>query len=145
ILLATAIIGYVTFQSQPLPIDSLVQADVLPRGNRATLLLDDGRTIELWSQQDGLVVVQNIKYAEGTEILNIDETHKEQGLISGSPIGGSIRSLQLITPKGGMYRLTLSDGTKVWLNAASSLKYPSQFTGDSRVVELAGEGYFEVA
>ena len=51
----------------------------------------------------------------------------------------------ITTPRGGEYQLVLPDGTKVWLNAASSLKFPSAFTGKSRDVELTGEAYFEVA
>ena len=51
----------------------------------------------------------------------------------------------LATPRGGQYQLVLPDGTKVWLNAASSIKYPTVFTGNSREVEITGEAYFEVA
>src|SRR5690606_471479 len=53
--------------------------------------------------------------------------------------------LMLSTPKGGMYSVTMSDGTTVWLNAESTLKYPSRFDDDARVVELEGEAFFDVA
>jgi transmembrane sensor len=51
----------------------------------------------------------------------------------------------ITTPRGGQYQLTIPDGSKVWLNAASSLKFPVRFSGVKRVVQLSGEGYFEVA
>jgi ferric-dicitrate binding protein FerR (iron transport regulator) len=51
----------------------------------------------------------------------------------------------LSTPRGGQYQLTLPDGSKVWLNAASSIHYPTAFTGKERSVEITGEAYFEVA
>jgi ferric-dicitrate binding protein FerR (iron transport regulator) len=50
----------------------------------------------------------------------------------------------LSTPKGGQYQLILPDGSKVWLNAASSIRYPTAFVGNSRIVEITGEAYFEV-
>jgi transmembrane sensor len=52
---------------------------------------------------------------------------------------------QVVTPKGRKWQLTLSDGTKVWLNAASSVRYPISFVGKERIVEVSGETYFEVA
>ena len=51
----------------------------------------------------------------------------------------------ITTPKGGQYQLVLADGSKVWLNAASSLRFPTVFKGNERKVELSGEGYFEIS
>ncbi len=56
-----------------------------------------------------------------------------------APVYNTIR-----TPRGGQFKLELSDGSRVWLNAASSLRFPTTFSGDQRIVELSGEAYFEV-
>ena len=61
-----------------------------------------------------------------------------------TPVMSSL-STALKLQKGGQYQLSLSDGTQVWLNAASTLKYPIAFSGKERIVELNGEAYFEVA
>ncbi|MFC3199139.1 FecR family protein [Parapedobacter deserti] len=108
--------------------------DVAPGGNRATLTLADGRTVDLNEAQSGIVVGDGITYLDGTEVLGSDATERQP----------TARNLRLTTPEGGTYQVTLSDGTKVWLNAASSLNYPSRFSGGERVVELEGEAYFEV-
>lgn len=105
--------------------------DVSPGGNLATLTLADGSIIQLSTEQHGIVVGQDITYSDGSVILGWDDLDVEH--------------LQLTTPKGGTYQLTLSDGTKVWLNAASTLRYPSRFTSKERVVELEGEAFFDVS
>ncbi len=110
--------------------------DIPPGGNRATLKLADGRAIDLSSERSGIIVNgENIIYNDGTELE-----------LPPSGAGGleNVEELVLSTPKGGIYQVTLPDGSKIWLNAASKLKYPSRFTGDERVVELSGEAYFSV-
>ncbi|HWK56813.1 MAG TPA: FecR domain-containing protein [Parapedobacter sp.] len=110
----------------------LPPADVASGGNRATLTLADGRRINLSETQTGIVVGQGqILYEEGEqELVDLE--------------GGEVVPLELSVPRGGTYQITLADGTKVWLNAESTLKYPSRFDGNERVVELEGEAYFSV-
>lgn len=110
--------------------------EVLPGGNRAVLTLADGRTITLDEAQDGIVIGEgNIAYNDGSMVL-------EQAF---DDYGDHIPSAVLATPKGGTYNVQLPDGSKVWLNAASTLTYPIRFGGRERVVELEGEAYFEVS
>jgi len=113
--------------------------DVAPGGNKATLTLADGSKIDLNSSKNGVLTAQ-----PGTHIV------KQSGQLAYQAAAGDQRVAQvsyniLTTPKGGQYQLTLVDGTKVWLNAASSLKFPTVFSGTERIVELTGEAFFEVA
>lgn len=107
------------------------QVTILPGGNRATLILADGRSIDLSESQSGIVLGRELTYGDGSLVLGEESISETQQLI-------------MKIPKGGTYQVTLPDGTKVWLNAESILKYPSRFEGFQRRVNLSGEAYFEV-
>ncbi|MCX2453940.1 FecR family protein [Pedobacter sp. PLR] len=112
---------------------------ILPGGNKAVLTLSDGSQIELDDMANGEIAkesgVKITKTADGRLLYTVRE-----GLAHVKPAFNTIS-----TPRGGQYQVALPDGTMVWLNAASSLKYPSSFTGKDRLVALTGEAYFEVA
>src|SRR5690606_2812567 len=117
-------------------------ADIGPGGNRATLTLADGSTVDLSEAQSGIIVGEGINYTDGSAVLG-EHVNEE----AAEPMGGMLARPAvhvLTTPKGGTYQITLSDGTNVWLNSASTLKYPARFEENERVVELEGEAYFEV-
>jgi ferric-dicitrate binding protein FerR (iron transport regulator) len=115
------------------------KTDIQPGGNKALLTLADGSTIILDSAQNGALSTQgNIR------IIKLDDgqlTYNRSGARSSSKVLYNTIS----TPNGGQYQLTLADGSQVWLNAASSIRFPASFTGKERRVEITGEAYFEVA
>ena len=122
-----------TLQKTSPPLEIPVsQEDRLPGANKATLTLSDGKKIELGSRplqtivDEGLIIHNDgsgLSYAESAVVVY-----------------NTMR-----TPNGGQYKLTMADGTKVWLNAASSITYPTSFPGNTREVSITGEAYFEVA
>jgi ferric-dicitrate binding protein FerR (iron transport regulator) len=115
----------------------VVIMDIHPGSNKAILQLADGKKIILDSSANGDLLIQG-----NTTIIKSDGQIDYTG---NQNAAGETLYNTVTTPKGGQYRLTLSDGSKVWLNAASSIRYPVVFTGNDRSVIITGEAYFEVA
>ena len=118
-------LNYNTDTDKKLP--TIAAADILPGSNNATIKLADGKTIMLNDPNGIKVSSEGVTYSNGN-LISAAENNS---------------SATLITPRGGQYKITLSDGTKVWLNSGSSLEYPMKFSAN-REVRLTGEAYFEV-
>ncbi|GGM89349.1 iron dicitrate transporter FecR [Dyadobacter beijingensis] len=116
----------------------IINNDIQPGGNKALLTLSDGKTIELDHVSKGVLTRQGdvsvIKTGDGQLAYRVSKEAKS------ARIGYNI----LKTPRGGQYHLVLPDGSKVWLNAASSIRYPTAFDDVARRVEINGEAYFEI-
>lgn len=135
VLLATAVGWHIINEKKPAKIPAVVTKEISPGGNKALLTIADGSTIALDSSNIGIIAVEE----------NAAITNKDGELVY--DVKGSAHRVSfntLTTPKGGQYKIILPDGSKAWLNAASSIKYPVAFTGKERRVEVSGEVYFEV-
>ncbi len=139
VVLGVALTGYWWSKGPDKP--ALVQQkkplDPLPGRPGAVLTLADGAKVVLDSMRNGLIATQNGAKVE----LNDNK-------LSYAPMdkaGGSVVYNLLSTPNGRQFHIELPDGTGVWLNAASSIRYPTVFSEKERKVTVTGEAYFEVA
>lgn len=124
-------------QSSPSIPVAAFKNDVPPGGNHAVLTLADGKQITLDSAGNGTLGQQG-----ATTIFKLNNgqlAYQENGTTP-----QQVSYNKITTPRGGQFQIVLPDGTKVWMNAASSLRFPTAFTGNDRQVELSGEAYFEV-
>jgi transmembrane sensor len=125
-------------KQRPAPPAGIVKKDVGPGGNKATLTLANGTTIQLDTVQRGAITRQG-----NSRVLKMDD-----GRLAYEPVTKKTESPvynTLSTPRGGQYQLTLPDGSRVWLNAASSITYPTAFTNaEQRNVKITGEVYIDV-
>lgn len=118
------------------------KSDIGPGGNKAILTLANGKKIVLNGARNGLLATQRNTEIKKTEDGKITYT-ADQSLSDKS--SANVQYNTITTPRGGQYQVTLPDGSRVFLNAASSLSFPTAFNGNERKVELTGEAYFEVA
>jgi transmembrane sensor len=119
-----------------------VVSDVAPGGNKALLTLADGSTIVLDNAANGVVAQEG--NAEVVKLKNGQLMYKTaDGNLAGASTELTYNTLS--TPKGGEYKIVLPDGSQVWLNAESSITYPTAFNAKERKVQVTGEAYFEVA
>lgn len=139
VLIISTVGGYLLLNNNLQKEQSIANAitDFAPGSNKAILTLGNGKHITLNDAQNGELANQG----------NTTISKAEDGAVVYSQNGKGQCEIRntLSTPRGGEYRLVLADGTKAYLNAASSINYPASFTGNFREVEITGEVYFEVA
>ena len=123
---------------QPSAENQSIANEVLPGGNKAVLTLGNGETVMLDDAKTGEVARQGntqVYKTAGGEVVYKSEGNEMEEVVYHT----------LSTPRGGQYKLILPDGSGVWLNSASSIRYATVFSGSERMVEVTGEAYFEIA
>ena len=113
--------------------------NIVPGSNKATLTLANGEVIVLDKEHNGALAKQG-----SVQIIKLNNGQLAYKAGQANDAGKQVSFNTLSTPPGGQYQITLPDGTVVWMNAVSSLTFPTAFTGKDRTVKLKGEAYFEV-
>lgn len=139
---ALLIISLFVFKPKSEEIDTLLQSsEIKPVSGVVTLKLSDGREVTL----DSLKVDDNLISSNGVEVNVSANELSYQSSISTIYIDDTqVAYNELYIPKGRSFSLILSDGSKVWLNAESSIRYPVTFNNSERIIELRGEAFFDV-
>ena len=117
-----------------------IKGNIVPGSNIATLTLSNGDVIVLDKEDNGALTQQG-----SVQIIKLNNGQIAYKAGEGKDAGKQVSFNTLSTPPGGQYQITLPDGTVVWMNAASSLTFPTAFSGKDRTVKLKGEAYFEVS
>jgi ferric-dicitrate binding protein FerR (iron transport regulator) len=133
--------GYFSLSKFSRPADPVAlvdETDLLPGDKRAVLVLADGSRVPLDTTREGQVARDG-----NVSVVQRDNGVTYETLPGETPAPGANTHL-LLTPNGSYYEMTLPDGSRAWLNAASSIRYPPSFAGGSRRVTITGEVYFEV-
>lgn len=139
LILPLAIGGYLVYKAIDTvgTYEEILVDNIAPGTQKASLILANGEVIDLENQQDSLINIHN-----GSLLSNINHM---LSYTNGQLAQTAIEWHRLVVPKGGEYQLQLPDGTQVWLNSDSELKYTDRFVGKDRIVHLKGEAYFDVA
>ncbi len=139
-VISTVVLIFALQKNQQEPIAAVKQKvdlpKIVPGSNQAVLTLANGKSITLNDKANGVL----------SQEAGVVITKNRDGLVQYTVTPNAESAINIIsTPRGGQYQLILVDGTKVWLNAASSITFPTKFDGSERKVEITGEAYFEVA
>lgn len=139
-MIPISVFGWLVWQNEMKEKNPVIMTEqIVPGEKRAVLVMANGQRIDLKDSddlhfQEGKGTIVSVSDTEGLKYKETEaETEKKEESYH-----------TLIVPRGGEYKLQLSDGTRVWLNAGSKLRYPVQFMGKERIVFLEGEAYFEV-
>jgi transmembrane sensor len=140
VIISAAIYMYKDSGEEAVVVKPIETNDLVPGGDRATLTLSDGRKISLTDAGNGELARQ-----AGVTIIKTGGGQLLYKITGEEDLGKNLAFNKIETPVGGQFQVQLPDGSTVWLNSASSLRYPVRFGGSERQVEINGEAYFEVS